>query len=107
MPPTPGTCACPPSLPSVPTSRATRDTSEANALSWSTIVLTMLPMRKNSPRNPRPSISSIMVCDRSPFATASITRATSDVGRTRSPINVLTESTQSSHEPFAAGILAL
>ena len=33
VPPTPGTCACPPSLPSVPTSRATRVTSEANALS--------------------------------------------------------------------------
>ena len=33
VPPTPGTCACPPSLPSVPTSRATRVTSAANALS--------------------------------------------------------------------------
>ncbi len=33
VPATPGTCACPPSLPSVPTSRATRDTSEANPLS--------------------------------------------------------------------------
>ena len=32
-------CAWPPSLPSVPTSRATRVTSEANELSWSTIVL--------------------------------------------------------------------
>src|SRR5438876_9264291 len=38
-PPTPSTCAWPPSFPSVPTSRATRVTSEANALSWSTIVL--------------------------------------------------------------------
>ncbi len=33
VPPTPFTCACPPSLPSVPTSRATRVTSEANELS--------------------------------------------------------------------------
>ena len=33
VPPTPGTCAWPPSLPSVPTSRATRVTSEAKALS--------------------------------------------------------------------------
>ena len=33
VPPTPLTCAWPPSLPSVPTSRATRVTSEANALS--------------------------------------------------------------------------
>ena len=30
VPPTPGTCAWPPSLPSVPTSRATRVTSDAN-----------------------------------------------------------------------------
>ena len=34
-----GTSAWPPSLPSVPTSRATRVTSEANERSWSTIVL--------------------------------------------------------------------
>ncbi len=33
VPPTPLTIACPPSLPSVPTSRATRVTSEANELS--------------------------------------------------------------------------
>ena len=33
VPATPGTCACPPSRPSVPTSRATRVTSEANELS--------------------------------------------------------------------------
>ena len=32
-PPTPSTCACPPSFPSVPTSRATRLTSEANPFS--------------------------------------------------------------------------
>ena len=37
VPPTPGTCAWPPSLPSVPTSRATRVTSEAKRLSWSTM----------------------------------------------------------------------
>ena len=42
VPATPGTCAWPPSLPSVPTSRATRVTSAANALSWSTIVLMRL-----------------------------------------------------------------
>ena len=39
VPATPGTAAWPPSLPSVPTSRATRVTSEANAESCSTIVL--------------------------------------------------------------------
>ena len=39
VPATPGTLAWPPSLPSVPTSRATRVTSPAKALSWSTMVL--------------------------------------------------------------------
>jgi hypothetical protein len=39
VPAMPGTIAWPPSLPSVPTSRATRVTSEANDRSWSTIVL--------------------------------------------------------------------
>src|SRR5678815_416456 len=39
VPETPSTRACPPSDPSVPTSRATRVTSDANERSWSTIVL--------------------------------------------------------------------
>jgi len=39
VPDTPSTCAWPPSLPSVPTSFATRVTSSANEESWSTIVL--------------------------------------------------------------------
>ena len=47
VPATPGTSAWPPSLPSVPTSRATRVTSEANALSWSTIVLMVSLSCKN------------------------------------------------------------
>ena len=80
VPPTPSTCACPPSLPSVPTSRATRVTSEAKEFSWSTIVLTTLPIRRNSPRRGRPSISICMVWPRSPLATAPMTRATSVVG---------------------------
>ena len=80
VPPTPLTCACPPSLPSEPTSRATRVTSEAKEFSWSTIVLTTLPIRRNSPRRGRPSISICMVWPRSPLATAPMTRATSVVG---------------------------
>ncbi len=103
MPATPSTRAWPPSLPSVPTSRATRVTSEAKELSWSTMMLTILPMRRNSPRRGRPSISSIIVCDRSPLATAPMTRATSVVGWTRSPIRVLMESTHCSHSPVAPG----
>ena len=60
VPATPFTFAWPPSLPSVPTSRATRVTSEANEASCSTIVFTILPMRRNSPRSGRPSISTVM-----------------------------------------------
>ena len=91
VPATPFTLAWPPSLPSVPTSRATRVTSEANEASCSTIVLTILPMRRNSPRSGRPSISTVIDCDRSPLATAPMTRATSAVGWTMSSISSLTE----------------
>ncbi len=54
------------------------------------MVLTTLPMRRNSPRSGRPSISTVIVCDRSPLATAPITRATSAVGCTMSSISSLT-----------------
>ena len=43
------TSAWPPSLPSVPTSRATRVTSDANELSWSTIVLMVFFSSRISP----------------------------------------------------------
>ena len=76
VPATPFTRAWPPSLPSVPTSRATRVTSDAKEPSWSTIALTVLPIRRNSPLSGRPSMSSETVWVRSPFATAPITRAT-------------------------------
>ncbi len=102
-PATPFTCAWPPSLPSVPTSRATRVTSEAKPFNWSTSVLTTLPMRRNSPASGAPSISSCMRCDRSPLATESITRATSAVGRNRSAISALTDSTFPAQAPVAAG----
>ena len=49
MPATPLTSAWPPSLPSVPTSRATRVTSEANEPSWSTIVLMVFLSSRISP----------------------------------------------------------
>ena len=49
VPATPCTSAWPPSLPSVPTSRATRVTSEANELSWSTIVLMVFFSSRISP----------------------------------------------------------
>ena len=80
MPATPFTRAWPPRFPSVPTSRTTRVTSAAKAPSCSTIRFTVLAVRMNSPSSGRSSISSDMVCERSPFATAPITRAASDVG---------------------------
>ncbi len=49
VPATPCTCAWPPSLPSVPTSRATRVTSEAKPLSWSTIMLMVFLSSRISP----------------------------------------------------------
>src|SRR5205823_8306237 len=49
VPATPETCAWPPSLPSVPTSRATRVTSDAKALSWSTMVLMVFLSSRISP----------------------------------------------------------
>ena len=49
VPATPFTSAWPPSLPSVPTSRATRVTSAANDESWSTIVLMVSLSSRISP----------------------------------------------------------
>ena len=70
VPDTPRTCAWPPSLPSVPTSRATRVTSSANDDSWSTIVLTVLLSSRISPW-----ASTVIFWDRSPLATAVATWA--------------------------------
>ena len=70
VPATPGTSAWPPSLPSVPTSRATRVTSEANERSWSTIVLMASFSCRISPRT-----STVIFFDRSPLATAIVTSA--------------------------------
>ncbi len=102
-PETPLTWACPPSLPSVPTSRATRVTSDVKTESCSIIVLTSLAERRNSPLSARPSTSNSIDWPRSPLATAPMVRATSVVGRTRSSSNVLMESTCSAHPPTAPG----
>ena len=69
-PPTPRTWAWPPSLPSVPTSRATRVTSPAKALSWSTIVLMVSLSSRISP-----CPSTVIFFEMSPFATAVVTSA--------------------------------
>ena len=106
VPATPFTLAWPPSFPSVPTSRATRVTSEANEPSCSTMPFTSRAVRRNSPLSGRPSTSSAIVCDRSPLATAPITRLISDVGWIRSATSVLTDSTQSAQEPTAPARVA-
>src|ERR1700751_3889126 len=64
VPPTPGTCAWPPSLPSVPTSRATRVTSEAKAFSWSTIVLMVSLSSRISPRTSTVILRQVAARDR-------------------------------------------
>ncbi len=102
VPATPFTVAWPPSLPSVPTSRATRVTSAEKLLSWSTILLMVSAVRRNSPSSGRPSTSSAMLLDRSPCATAPITRATSLVGCTRSSISELIDSIESPQKPRAS-----
>ena len=76
MPETPATSAWPPRLPSVPTSRATRVTSAANELSWSTIVLIVFFSSRISPL-----ASTMIFFERSPFATAVVTWAISAPGR--------------------------
>ncbi len=104
------TCAWPPNLPSVPTSRATRVTSEVNTLSCLIMVLTMLadrrnspfnarPLadRRNSPFNARPSTSNGTVCSRSPRATAVTVRVTAVVGHNKSSMSVFTDASMSAH----------
>ncbi len=70
VPETPSTLAWPPSLPSVPTSRATRVTSEAKERNWSTMVLIVSFNSRNSPRT-----STVIFFVRSPLATAVVTVA--------------------------------
>ena len=69
-PETPSTRAWPPRIPSEPTSRATRVTSDENARSWSTIALMVSFSSSTSPRT-----STVIFFDRSPFATAVVTSA--------------------------------
>ena len=101
VPATPGTCACPPSLPSVPTSRATRVTSAANAFSWSTIVLMVFLSSRISPFT-----STVILRDKSPRATAVVTSAMFRTWAVRLPAIAFTESVRSFHVPATPGTLA-
>ena len=100
LPETPRTLAWPPSLPSEPTSRATRVTSSAKLRNWLTRLLTVRPTRRNSPRSRRSPSDSSMVWDRSPAATADSTRPTSTVGWTRSSSRLFAAATASAQTPL-------
>ena len=89
VPATPGTSAWPPSLPSVPTSRATRVTSAANERSWSTMVLMVFLSSRISPFT-----STVIFLDRSPAATALVTSAMLRTWPVRLPAMELTESVE-------------
>ena len=84
----------------MPTSRATRVTSEVNTPSCLIIVLTMVAERRNSPCSGRPSTSSRTVCSRSPCATAVMACVTAVVGHSRSSIRSLTEVSISPQAPL-------
>ena len=101
VPPTPETWAWPPSLPSVPTSRATRVTSEAKPLSWSTIVLIVFFSSRISPLT-----STVILRLKSPRATAVVTSAMLRTWAVRFEPIVLTESVRSFQVPATPGTTA-
>ena len=101
VPSTPGTLAWPPSLPSVPTSRATRVTSPAKALSWSTIVLMVSFSSRISPFT-----STVILRERSPRATAVVTSAMLRTCVVRFAASRLTLSVRSFQVPATPGTLA-
>jgi len=101
VPATSGTAAWPPSLPSVPTSRATRVTSEAKAFSWSTIVLMVFFSSRISPFT-----STVILRERSPRATAVVTSAILRTWPVRLPAIEFTESVRSFQVPATPGTCA-
>ncbi len=101
VPATPGTAAWPPSKPSVPTSRATRVTSDAKALSWSTMVLMVSLSSRISPFT-----STVILRDRSPRATAVVTSAMLRTWVVRLAASRLTLSVKSFQVPATPGTTA-
>ena len=101
VPATPFTSAWPPSSPSVPTSRATRVTSEANDESWSTMVLMVFFSSRISPL-----ASTVIFLERSPRATAVVTSAMLRTWPVRLPAMELTLSVRSFHVPATPGTSA-
>ena len=94
VPETPCTTAWPPRSPWVPTSRATRVTSSANAESWSTIVLRVVLSSRISPWASTP-----IFWVRSPLATAVATWAMFRTWVVRLPAIALTDSVRSRQVP--------
>ena len=78
----------------MPTSRATRVTSAANELSWSTIVLTVFLSSRISPFT-----STVIFLERSPLATALVTSAMLRTWPVRLPAMKLTLSVRSFQVP--------
>ncbi len=78
----------------MPTSRATRVTSEANELSWSTMVLMVFLSSRISPRT-----STVIFLERSPLATAVVTSAMFRTWAVRLPAMELTLSVRSRQVP--------
>ena len=101
VPATPGTIDWPPSLPSVPTSRATRVTSAANPFSWSTIVLMVFLSSRISPFT-----STVILRDKSPRATAVVTSAILRTWPVRFVAMAFTESVKSFQVPATPGTIA-
>ena len=102
VPATPSTLAWPPSRPSVPTSRATRVTSPAKALSWSTIVLMVSLSCRISP-----DTFTVIFFDRSPPAMAVATSAMLRTWAVRLPAMKLTLSVRSFQVPATPGTCGL
>ncbi len=94
VPATPCTSACPPRMPSVPTSRATRVTSAAKELSWSTMVLMVFLSSEISPFT-----STVIFLERSPAATALVTSAMLRTWLVKLPAMKFTDSVRSFHVP--------
>ncbi len=101
VPATPSTAAWPPSRPSVPTSRATRVTSLATELSWSTMVLMVFFSSRISPFT-----STVILRERSPRATAVVTSAMLRTWAVRLPAIDFTLSVRSFQVPPTPGTCA-
>ncbi len=101
VPATPRTSAWPPNRPSVPTSRATRVTSPANALSWSTMVFMVSFSSRISPLT-----LTVIFLERSPLAIAVDTSAMLRTCAVRLDAIELTLSVRSFQVPATAGTCA-